>query len=332
MVERKHRVRVYVVADSTEDRRKLLELCKVIPEAEVIGMASDISIIWPSALALKPDLFLLKSPPQKQAIQDVLNSIARRLPKSKTVLLSDAATSRPIDANVPGSTKIPFGAHLSEAEQVRAAIAQLSEDIGDMGHEQRVSGPGAYLYDYLVPTANRRADQSHDVARQITERRQKRAGRRRAEIQRMDATARLQSLIEQLPGMPYIARLDKNGRMVYVSQKMEELLGFTSEQWSNDADLRARQLHPEDREKVLKAIATAIESNGQYSIDYRIFGCDGRLHWLHDEARVMLDDAGDPAFLQGAALDITERKQAQLELERSHAELQELIGALDALR
>lgn len=46
----------------------------------------------------------------------------------------------------------------------------------------------------------------------------------------------------------------------------------------------------------------------------------------------MTDDGGRPLFLQGVALDITERKLAQLELERSHSEMQELIGALDSVR
>lgn len=172
----------------------------------------------------------------------------------------------------------------------------------------------------------------HGVVRKMNERRKKFAGRRRAEIQHMEAAARFQLFVEQLPGMPYIASLDSNSSNVYVSPKIEALLGFTPEQWCNDPELRIRQVHPEDRTKVLQAIAKAIEGDGGFSIDYRIFGRNGCLHWFHDEARVITDEAGKPLLLQGAALDITERKLAQLELERSHSELQELIGALDTVR
>lgn len=172
----------------------------------------------------------------------------------------------------------------------------------------------------------------HGVVRKMNERRKKIAGRRHAEIQRMEAAVRFQSFVEQLPGMPYIVSLDKDDCPIYVSPKIEALLGFTPEQWCNDPQLRIRQVHPEDRAKVLQAITKAIEDNGTFNIDYRIFGRDGSLHWFHDEAQIMTDEGGKPLFLQGAALDITERKLAQLELERSHSELQELIGALDAVR
>ena len=191
---------------------------------------------------------------------------------------------------------------------------------------------GELLYSQIGPAADRQGENPHRVVRQMTERRQKLAGRRHAEIQRMEAAMRFQSLLEQLPGMPYVASLEKNGRMMYVSPKIEELLGFTPDQWRDDPGLRIRQLHEADRARVQQAVAAAVANNGAYRIDYRIFDSEGRLHWFHDEASVTLDDRGCPAFLQGVALDITERKQAQLDLERSHAELQELIAALDASR
>lgn len=197
----------------------------------------------------------------------------------------------------------------------------------------RPDGTAGYLYDYVeyISKVNRQKTFS-GVVRDITERRRENAGRRHTEISRMESAARLQSFVEQLPGMPYIANLDHDGSNMYVSPKIEELLGFTPEQWCADPELRIRQLHPEDRDRVLNAIRQAVNAGSAYNIDYRIYSRDGGLCWFHDEARVMVDDAGKPLFLQGAILDITERKQAQEELERSHSELQELITALDSLR
>lgn len=148
----------------------------------------------------------------------------------------------------------------------------------------------------------------------------------------MESAQRFRSLVEQLPGLLYVANLDRYGSSVYVSPQIEELLGFTGEQWCREPELRARQLHPEDRGHVLKVLNNTIESGGSFSIDYRIHRRDGVLRWFHDEARIVTGEGGRPLFLQGAMLDITERKQAEADLERSHGKLQELIAALDSLR
>src|SRR5262249_14084984 len=42
---------------------------------------------------------------------------------------------------------------------------------------------------------------------------------------------------------------------------------------------------------------------------------DGRVVWVHGEAKVVRDDDGRPLFLQGVAFDITAIKQAEQELE-----------------
>ena len=36
-----------------------------------------------------------------------------------------------------------------------------------------------------------------------------------------------------------------------MSPQIEEILGFSPGEWTDDADLWARQLHPDDRERVL---------------------------------------------------------------------------------
>lgn len=152
------------------------------------------------------------------------------------------------------------------------------------------------------------------------------------ESERLASAARFQAFVEQLGGMPYIGKLDSKGTHLYVSPKVENLLGFTPEQWCNDPELRIQQLHELDRADVLNAIASTLSTQEPFSIDYRIRCNDGSVRWFHDEARVVTDANGKPLFLQGVVLDITDRKQAQEELERSHKELKKLINTLDTLR
>lgn len=156
--------------------------------------------------------------------------------------------------------------------------------------------------------------------------------RKRAEQERLEAAGRFQSFVEQLGGMPYIASIDAQATHIYVSPRIREILGFTPDQWCGDPELKLRQMHEDDRAEFLQSVTAMISSGAPLSIDYRLRRADGTLRWFHDEARVATDETGRALFLQGIALDITERKQVQEELTQSHLELKRLVSALDAVR
>src|SRR5213596_1470472 len=51
-------------------------------------------------------------------------------------------------------------------------------------------------------------------------------------------------LVERLPAIVYAAELGENGRWRYVSPQVEEILGYTPEEWLADESLWAELLHP----------------------------------------------------------------------------------------
>src|SRR3712207_1290195 len=77
------------------------------------------------------------------------------------------------------------------------------------------------------------------------------------------------------------------------------------------ADLLGRVVHPEDRERVLAAAARLRETGEPTTEEYRIVRPDGRCVWVLDETRLVADEHGEPAFVQGFLIDITERREAQ---------------------
>ncbi|MFL6553590.1 MAG: PAS domain-containing protein, partial [Chthoniobacterales bacterium] len=95
------------------------------------------------------------------------------------------------------------------------------------------------------------------------------------------------------------------------------------------------RLHPDDRDRVRHTIDDAIHSDRDFDSEYRLILPDGIVRWMSMRGSVHFDDAGKPTRLLGISIDITERKQAELDAQRGRAELSHLsrvalIGEMSA--
>jgi diguanylate cyclase (GGDEF)-like protein/PAS domain S-box-containing protein len=129
-----------------------------------------------------------------------------------------------------------------------------------------------------------------------------------------EVARRYRTLVEHLPLVLYVDALDAVSSNIFTSPQLEPLLGYTVEEWTSDAELFARILHPDDRERVLAAHAQSHETHEPLSIEYRLIARDGCVVHLRDEAVVVLDDDGRPLYLQGYLLDITREREAEQQL------------------
>jgi diguanylate cyclase (GGDEF)-like protein/PAS domain S-box-containing protein len=124
-------------------------------------------------------------------------------------------------------------------------------------------------------------------------------------------------LVERLPVIVYTAELGEQGCWRYVSPQVEEILGYTPEEFVRDRGLWARLLHSEDRDRAL-----AMESEEHLGrrdsspIAYRMYRRDGEVVWMQDEAVLEADEDGVPIW-HGVLYDVSERKRAEDELQRS---------------
>ena len=84
------------------------------------------------------------------------------------------------------------------------------------------------------------------------------------------------------------------------------------------------RLHPDDRDRVRHTIDDAIQSGEDFDSEYRLILPDGIVRWMSTRGSVHFDDAGKPARLLGISIDITARKQAELDAQRDRAELSHL--------
>jgi PAS domain S-box-containing protein len=133
--------------------------------------------------------------------------------------------------------------------------------------------------------------------------------------------ATLAALIEQVPVTVYIDRLDDISSNVFMSTQLETVLGYSAEEWATDREHLLKVVHPDDLERVLAEHRRTRETGDLFSMEYRMVARDGSIHWFLDEARVVYDETGQPAFHHGFLLDITERKELEDAVRRSKEDL-----------
>jgi two-component system, cell cycle sensor histidine kinase and response regulator CckA len=131
------------------------------------------------------------------------------------------------------------------------------------------------------------------------------------------AEAKYRTLVERLPLVTYIDRLDEHSSALYMSPQIEPILGYTVDEWTGDNELFPKLLHPDDRERVMAEIAHAHRTNESFRSEYRLLARDGRTVWFRDEAIHELDELGRPAVARGYMLDITARKELEEQLRQS---------------
>jgi PAS domain S-box-containing protein len=86
----------------------------------------------------------------------------------------------------------------------------------------------------------------------------------------------------------------------------------------------AASVHPDDVERWGVVVAQAIESGGEFGIDYRAVWPDGSIHWVYVRGSCDQDDQGHATTLSGVSIDVTDRKRAQqLDQERADAAMLE---------
>lgn len=118
------------------------------------------------------------------------------------------------------------------------------------------------------------------------------------------------TLVEQSPVVIYQVEGNRSKKWTYISPQIENWLGFTQTEWLETPGLWARQIHPEDRDQVLRADRGEGDGSNNYSQEYRIFTQDGRVVWVQDTALPIMD-AINPSTQQGTLQDITDRKRVE---------------------
>ncbi|MHC4264698.1 MAG: PAS domain S-box protein [Planctomycetota bacterium] len=147
--------------------------------------------------------------------------------------------------------------------------------------------------------------------------------RKLAEQALEESEERHRSLIEHIPTVSW--KSDENGNTIFISPNVEQVYGYTFQEiCEKGKELWFDRIHPDDKEKVLKAYEMLFAEGEKYDVEYRIQRKDDDWIWLHDKAENIGEQDG-VRYAYGAFLDITKRKKAEEALRNSEEKFRSYI-------
>ncbi len=214
-----------------------------------------------------------------------------------------------------GGHTVTYEDHLTTADQEKRTFLATKGSLFDA--QGRVSGLFGIARDI---TDRKRAE---ETLRQLNETLEQRVIERTAAL--CTVQARLQVLLQATPVVLYARRTTGDFSTTFISENVVEQLGYSPNDFVEHSDFWVTRLHLDDRPQVLANLSRVIEQ-GQHVHEYRFRHKDGTYRWLHDELRLLRDQAGEPVELVGFQIDVTERKQAEEALRESEERFRTFLG------
>lgn len=152
------------------------------------------------------------------------------------------------------------------------------------------------------------------------------AERKRAEAAVSGIQQQLATMAANIPGSVYRALLHPDGTMSmpYISPGVREVTGIEPEEVMARPELLTEIIHPEDKSSCDSSVAASRASLLPCDRQYRIVLNSGEVKWVQDSARFSQNENGD-VIIDGVALDISDRKEAESALRQSEQRFRSLI-------
>jgi PAS domain S-box-containing protein len=100
------------------------------------------------------------------------------------------------------------------------------------------------------------------------------------------------------------------GRVTW-SPSLEAIHGMAPGSFPGTLQAVLDEAHPDDRQTLQSAVASAIEGGHAYRLEYRIVRRDGATRWVEGRGRVLRDERGRAERMIGVCMDVTDRKQSE---------------------
>jgi PAS domain S-box-containing protein len=141
-----------------------------------------------------------------------------------------------------------------------------------------------------------------------------------------ESEERFRNMADTAPVMIWVSGPDK--QCTYANKQWLNFTGRTMQQELGSG--WAEGIHRDDYERCLETYASSFDERKPFEIEYRLRRKDGEYRWIYDQGAPRFSSDGTFLGFIGSCLDITERKEAEVNLHQAHEELKQLKNQLEA--
>ncbi len=155
------------------------------------------------------------------------------------------------------------------------------------------------------------------------------AGRRRAEREARDASERLRTIADRVPGAVFQFHVDTDGGLSVRFASRDGSIHGVADNEEVDFPSVARAVDADDRGAWIDSMVAAARRGGPWRHEYRIHTRAGEVRWMQGQA--IGQPAGDGSGeLYGYVADVTERKALEVQLRRAREDAESADRAKSA--
>src|SRR5213080_2652000 len=205
--------------------------------------------------------------------------------------------------------------HPGDRERMKQLVQHMFEHGGEYESEYRITRPDGSTR-WILGHGSVELDErgkpafARGVSRDITK-------RKIAEEELRESEARFRTVADSAPVLIWMSGPDKlctffnKGWLNFTGRTMEQELG---KGWTEG-------VHADDLDHCLEVYGNSFNARQPFTMEYRLRRNDGEYRWLLDIGTPRFSDDGEFLGYIGSCIDLTERKQAELEHQRQNMEL-----------
>lgn len=181
--------------------------------------------------------------------------------------------------------------HPGDQKEIQALLSELRSGQRETGtlEVRKKTSDGSYLWhrDHIRLIGKGRNRQLLFLSEDLSHLKQ-------AEEKWYDAEHRYRNLVERVPAISYSVDIKASPRTTYISPQVNELLGYTPEEWLSRPDFWHACIHPDDRQRVLAEVERCNVTGDPFFLEYRINTKAGTLLWIRNHGIYRPGDDGRP--------------------------------------